>query len=92
MGGNVEALQISVETWERSTVLCLRYRAAEGRFMKNYHVVLKDGWWAVMRSGSDFESNHATQDEAVTQAKVLAKKNGGRVVIHAGKETTDDTA
>jgi len=59
--------------------------------MKNYHVLMKDGWWTVIRSGnsSSLESSHATEEQAIECAKRLAHMNGGKVTVHSAKELRD---
>lgn len=50
---------------------------------KDYHVVPRDGKWAVKREGaSKAGSLHDTQAAAIKQAKTSAKKEGGEAVTH----------
>lgn len=42
-----------------------------------------NGGWEVIISGRDESSLHATQREAHTRARELARECGGEVVVHA---------
>jgi hypothetical protein len=58
--------------------------------MKNYDVIMKNGWWTIVRSDNkNVESAHATEEQAMENAARLAKLGGGQVVFHNESEFLD---
>lgn len=50
---------------------------------RDYHVVKKDGGWAIRREGAQRASSvHRTQRQAIDAGKSLAKNNRTELVIH----------
>ncbi len=50
--------------------------------MKDYDVLMKDGWWAMVKSDNeDLESSHATEEHATERATRLAQIRGGKVTV-----------
>ncbi len=51
--------------------------------MKTFDVIMKNGWWTIVRSDNkNVESAHATEEQALEHAARLAKLSGGKVVFH----------
>lgn len=50
---------------------------------RNQHVVPHDGGWAVRSAGSQrAASTHATQSEAISAGREIARNQGSELVIH----------
>ena len=50
---------------------------------RNHHVVPHDGGWAVRSAGSQrATSTHATQGEAISAGREIARNQGSELVIH----------
>jgi hypothetical protein len=50
---------------------------------KNYHVVPRDGTWAVQREGADIAASvHNTQADAIDAGRNLAENTHGELRIH----------
>lgn len=55
-----------------------------------YHIVLKDGWWTVFRGRSRYPySVHATEEQALASASLVAETEGARVVFHPHAEQVE---
>ena len=58
-----------------------------------YHVVRRDGGWAVTKEGGQRASSiHPTQSEAVESARALAQRHSGELVVHSADGKIRDTS
>ena len=48
---------------------------------KTFHVILKDGRWAMMREGGNARV-FSTQREAIESARTIARAGSGQLVVH----------
>ena len=49
---------------------------------KTFHVILKAGQWAVAREDGEATRIFSTQREAIENARVIAKRSSGQLVVH----------